>query len=71
MQNDEVEIIFDDSGWSTVNERGTYHYKYDDIYKIAETKTNIYIFISINMATIHVKDKCSEELSDFVRKLKK
>ena len=38
MQNDEVEIIFDDSGWSTVNERGTYHYKYDDIYKIENTK---------------------------------
>lgn len=71
MQNDEVEIIFDDSGWSTVNERGTYHYKYDDIYKIAETKTNIYIFISINMATILVKDNCSEEMIDFVRKLKK
>lgn len=71
MQNDEVEIIFDDSGWSTVNERGTYSYKYDDIYKIAETKTNIYIFTSINTATILVKDNCSEELIDFIRKLKK
>ena len=71
MQNSSVQMVFDETGWCSTSERGSHTYKYDDVIKVVETKTNFYIFTAVNVATIIVKDNCSEELIDFIRKIKK
>ena len=45
--------------------------KYNQIYKIIETKENFYIMISTNQGMPVVKNNCSPELIEFIRKLKK
>ena len=43
---------------------------YKDIYRIIETKTDLYIRTSIDRAFIIKKDKCSNELIQLIRKYK-
>lgn len=52
-------------------EKGKSKIQYCDLYKIVETKTNIYLFISSGQAFFVVKSDCSNELIAFLQKLKK
>ena len=48
-------------------ERGSSFIKYDEVYKVYETKTNFYLFISNNQAYVIVKENCSDELTQFIK----
>lgn len=48
-------------------ERGSSFIKYDEVYKIYETKTNFYLFISNKQACVIVKENCSDELIQFIK----
>ena len=48
-------------------ERGSSFIKYDEVYKIYETKTNFYLFISNKQAYVIVKENCSDELIQFIK----
>jgi len=50
--------------------KGTSKIAYKDLYKITETKTNFYIFVSSIQAFSIIKSGCSEELISFIQKLK-
>ncbi|MBP3207186.1 MAG: YcxB family protein [Campylobacter sp.] len=45
--------------------------KYDDLYKIIETKTNFYLFTGNILAYTIIKENCSAELIEFLQKIKK
>ncbi|MDA3058114.1 YcxB family protein [Campylobacter sp. VBCF_05 NA6] len=45
--------------------------KYEDLYKIVETKTNFYLFVGNILAFTIIKQNCSAELIEFLRKIKK
>ena len=45
--------------------------KYDDLYKIIETKSNFYLFIGNILAYTIIKQNCSTELIEFLQKIKK
>ena len=44
---------------------------YKNLYKVRETKTSCYIMMGANQAFIVTKDICSDNLAEFIRKLKK
>ena len=44
--------------------------KYDDLYKITETKTNFYLFTGNILAFTIIKQNCSAQLIEFLRKIK-
>ena len=44
--------------------------KYEDLYKIVETKTNFYLFVGNILAFTIIKENCSTELIEFLRKIK-
>ncbi|MBQ2430817.1 MAG: YcxB family protein, partial [Campylobacter sp.] len=44
--------------------------KYEDLYKIVETKTNFYLFVGNILAFTIIKQNCSAELIEFLRKIK-
>ncbi len=52
------------------SELGRTEFKYSDLYKIGESKTNFYLRDSRVSAMIIVKENCSDELCQFLRKLK-
>ena len=49
---------------------GTANIRYEDFYKILETKTNFYLMIAKNQGYILSKENCSPELISFLRNLK-
>lgn len=48
---------------------GITNYKYNDLYDIFETETNFYLQISSSQHIILVKENCSVELKEYIRKL--
>lgn len=52
-------------------DNSTANFKYDQIYKVIESKENFYIMISANQGMPIIKSNCSPELIEFIRKLKK
>jgi len=49
---------------------GSMKVKYENLYKIIETKTNLYLMIAQNQGFIIVKENCSPELIEFIKQLK-
>lgn len=45
--------------------------RYDDLYKIIETKTNFYLFVGNILAYTIIKENCSAELIEFLQKIKR
>ncbi|MBR7047357.1 MAG: YcxB family protein, partial [Campylobacter sp.] len=45
--------------------------KYEDLYKIVETKTNFYLFVGNILAFTIIKENCSAELIEFLQKIKR
>ena len=43
---------------------------YGELYKIYETKTNVYLMLGAEQGSILVKESCSKELLTFLRKVK-
>lgn len=50
---------------------GSMRVQYENLYKIIETKTNLYLMIAQNQGFIIVKDNCTSELIEFIKKLNK
>ena len=46
-------------------------YAYDKIYEVNESKTNFYIMLTAAEGLIILKENCSDELCEFVRRIKK
>lgn len=50
---------------------GSMKVQYENLYKIIETKTNLYLMIAQNQGFIIVKENCTPELIEFIKRLKK
>ncbi len=44
--------------------------KYEDLYRIIESKTNFYLMVAKNQGAIIVKKNCTEDLIEFIKNLK-
>ena len=66
-QNSVINYTFEEDKIVIETERGSSFIKYDEVYKVYETKTNIYLFISNNQAYVIVKENCSDELTQFIK----
>ncbi len=66
LQNTVTTFRFTEDKLETSSDRGNAFIKYDEIYKILETNTNFYLFISKNQALNVIKANCSEELTSFL-----
>ncbi len=71
MHNLRVDMVFNENDLNISSSDGQSIINYDSIYKIIETKTHFYIMLSAVKGHIVVKDNCSKELIDFIRKIKK
>lgn len=54
-----------------ITDNSTANFKYDQLYKVIESKENFYIMISANQGIPIIKSNCSPELIEFIRKLKR
>ena len=70
MQDMDVNFEFYDEYFMYKCKIGDSKIEYKDLYKILETKTNIYLMIAKNQGVILKKENCSEDLIDFIRKMK-
>lgn len=70
IQNLELTYKFYEDGLIQESEIGRAEIKYTDLYKIGESKTNFYLRDSRVSAMIILKKNCSEELCEFIRKIK-
>ena len=61
-------LYFTEDGLGSANENSDNLIKYNDLYKIVETNTNFYLFISNMQAFNVIKSNCSPELIDFLHK---
>ncbi len=57
---------FHEDRLESASDRGTAFVRYDELYRIVETKTNFYLFISKGQALNVIKANCSEELIAFL-----
>ena len=64
-------LRFAEDRFESVSDRGSAFVKYDEIYKILETDTNFYLFLSKNQALNIIKANCSGELISFLREKKR
>ena len=71
MHNLRLDMTFNENDLKVNNLNGQSVINYDNIYEIIETKTRFYIMVSVNKGYIVVKDNCSKELIDRIRKIKK
>ncbi|WP_050008336.1 YcxB family protein [Butyrivibrio sp. WCE2006] len=71
LQNTVTTFRFAEDRFESVSDRGSAFVKYDEIYKILETDTNFYFFLSKNQALNIIKANCSDELISFLRKKKR
>lgn len=69
--NQEYVIRFYTDCMIKTTDNSTTNIKYNQIYKVVESKDNFYIMISTNQGIPIVKSNCSPELIEFIRKLKK
>lgn len=65
--NGELTINFYSDRLEQVAEKGNVILRYDEIYKIYETKMNFYILISAREVIIIAKENCRDELCEFIR----
>ncbi len=70
LQDVTQDYEFYDEYFVTKNINSEAKIEYNKIYKLIETKTNFYIMIAKNQGYIISKTVCSEELIDFLKKLK-
>ncbi len=70
LQNLEITYYFYEDYMVQESEIGRVEFKYADFYKIEESKTNFYLRDTRRSAVIIVKENCTEELCEFIRKLK-
>lgn len=71
MQNMENNVFFYDDHLEQKNKTGEVSYDYSDIFKIVDDDFGIYIMIARNMGICIRKDACSEELTEFIKSIKK
>ena len=69
LQEAELTISFYDNYLEQANEIGCTKFKYDNIYKIIETKTNFYVMTASNQGIIIVKQNCSPDLIAFIKNI--
>lgn len=69
--NQEYVIRFYPDCLIKTSENSSTNIKYNQIYKVIESKENFYIMISTNQGMPIIKSNCSPELIEFIRKLKK
>lgn len=66
LQNTVTTLQFDHDQFEAITDRGSSVIRYDDLYRIIETKTNFYLFVSNCMALTVIKENCSNELISFL-----
>ncbi|SFG10081.1 YcxB-like protein [Oribacterium sp. WCC10] len=71
LQTTVTTFKFAEDRFEAISERGHSVIRYDDLYKVIETKTNFYLYISNNQALTVIKANCSDELVSFLKKLSK
>ncbi len=69
-KDDEVTICFYEDYMEGISKRGNTKVLYKNLYQVIETKTSFYIMMGNNMGFIAMKENCTEELCEFIRKLK-
>ena len=70
IQNLELTYYFYEDYVIQESEMGKTQFKYADLYKIGESKTNFYLRDTRVSAMVIVKENCSDALCEFIRKLK-
>jgi hypothetical protein len=70
IQNTVTTFKFTEDRLETSSDRGSAFVKYDEIYRIIETDTNFYLFLSKNQAMNVIKANCSEDLIRFLHEKK-
>ncbi|WP_026661836.1 YcxB family protein [Butyrivibrio proteoclasticus] len=70
LQTTVTTFRFDEDKLESSSDRGSAFVKYDEIYKILETDTNFYLFLSKNQALNVIKANCSDELISFLHNKK-
>ncbi len=66
LQNTVTVFRFYEDRLESASDRGNSFVRYDELYRILETKTNFYLFISKGQALNVIKANCSEELIAFL-----
>ncbi|ETP72803.1 hypothetical protein UYO_1220 [Lachnospiraceae bacterium JC7] len=66
LQNTVTTFKFDEDRFEAITDRGSSVIAYADLYRILETKTNFYFFMSNNQALTVIKENCSPELISFL-----
>lgn len=69
IKNMRAKYSFFEDHFEVDNESGHTSIYYDNIFKILETGTNIYIMISENQSMIIIKKNCSPELLAFLQEI--
>lgn len=67
LQNTVINLKFAEDQFDVVSDRGSSVIRYDDLYRVIETKTNFYLYISNNQALTVIKANCSDELISFLK----
>ena len=67
LQDTVTTYRFSEDRVETSSERGTAFIRYDELYRILETDTNFYLFISKDQALNIIKAECSPELIAFLQ----
>lgn len=68
--NKKVHFLFYDNYFEVITHQGNSKFFYNEIYKILETNTNVYILPNNNQGFIVIKDNCPLEFLDFIKKIK-
>ena len=69
LQNNTTRFAFLEDRFEISSGRGNTVIRYDELYKVLETDTNFYLFISNQQAYNIIKANCSEELIQFLKGL--
>lgn len=68
---DRFTVLFFDDHFETKSEKNHGTYEYAKLLNVIETNTDFYLEVAKGQCVILQKDKCSSELSSFIRGLKK
>lgn len=63
-------FLFYDDHFEVINSQGNFRIFYNQLYKILETETNIYLLPNNTQGYIIKKTDCSAEFSEFIKKIK-
>ena len=70
LQNSIVKYEFFEDSFSYITPSGTNTIKYENLYKILDTKTDIYLLISNRQGMVISKENCGNEFISFIDQIK-